>query len=369
MITSRFGRIAAIAGTGILALSACGSDNATNQDSGGSGSNGDTEVSGTLTGVGASSQQAAMTAWKDGFSSEHSAAQVRYSPDGSGAGREAFLAGGADFAGSDVALKEKEIEEAKKRCTDAGALNIPAYVSPIAISFNLPGIEHLNLDAETIAKIFQGKIKKWNDEAIASQNEGVDLPSTDITVVHRSDESGTTKNFTDYLHQAAPEVWTEDASGEWPSAYAAEAAKGTNGVVTTTSSTEGAITYADYSAVGDLGTVDVKSGDKYVEISQEAAANSLQTAERLGGNSEYDMKLKLDRTPDNGTYPVVLVSYHIVCAEYEDASKADLVKAFEGYVVSEEGQKAAAKAAGSAPLIGEIAEDARAAAASISAAK
>ena len=368
MITSRFGRLAVIAGVGALTLTACGSDDATGEGKN-PNSGGDSSLSGTLNGVGASSQQSAMTAWQDGFSSQNSSVQVQYSPDGSGAGREAFLAGGADFAGSDAALSDEEAEDAKKTCGDAGALNIPVYVSPIAVAFNLPGIEHVNMDGETIAKVFKGEITRWNDDAIASQNDGVDLPDTAITVVHRSDDSGTTKNFTQYLEAASNGAWEEEASGDWPSSLSAEAAKGTNGVVTTTSSTEGAITYADDSAVGDLGTVNVKSGDEYVEISADAAAQSLESAERVEGRGEHDMALKLNRTPDDGTYPVVLVSYHIVCAEYDDAARADLVKAFETYVVSEDGQKTASDAAGSAPLSGKVAEDARSAVESIGSGK
>ena len=119
-----------------------------------------------------------MDAWVAGFSGLlHSDAQVQYSPDGSGAGRTAFLAGAVDFAGSDAYLDDEELERSRKICGPDGAFDVPAYISPIAVAFNLPGITELNLDAETIAKIFQGEIKSWDDPAIAKHNPGVNLPN------------------------------------------------------------------------------------------------------------------------------------------------------------------------------------------------
>src|SRR6185312_4417151 len=193
---THIGRSAAVLSIAALALTACGSDNPTGD---GAGAAAGSSATGTLTGIGASSQKAAMDAWKAGFEAANSDAKVQYSPDGSGAGRKAFLAGGAQFAGSDAYLSDEEIESSKEICGPEGAFNVPAYVSPIAVAFNLPGVETLNLDAATIAKIFKLEITKWNDPAIAAMNEGVALPDTAITVVHRNDESGTTENFVDYL--------------------------------------------------------------------------------------------------------------------------------------------------------------------------
>lgn len=361
-----FVRFGALAAVGALALSACGSDNATGTatDSGA----GSSSVSGTLSGIGASSQQAAITAWQSGFSSVASGANVQYSPDGSGAGRKALLAGAADFAGSDAHLSADEYEESKEQCGPDGAIDIPVYISPIAIAFNVPGVDSLNLDGETIAKIFKGEISQWNDEAIASQNEGVELPDLDITVVHRSDDSGTTENFTEYLAAASNGAWDKEADGNWPADYSAEANKGTNGVVSTTTSTEGAITYADASAIGELSTVNVQAGDgSYVELSAETAAKTVETSERVGGMNEHDMSLELNRTPESSdAYPVVLVSYHLVCSTYDNQETVDLVKEFGKYVVSEEGQQDAADAASSAPLTDALREDALAAYESIS---
>jgi len=348
---SHLGRSAAVLAIGTLALTACGSDNATGNGSGSETSAAAGAVSGTLTGIGSSAQNAAMTAWQNGFQAANSGATVQYSPDGSGAGREAFTAGGADFAGSDAYLDDEEYEASKEVCGPEGAFHVPAYISPIAVAFNLPGVDTVNMDGETIAQVFTGELKTWNDPAIAEQNPEADLPDTPITVVHRNDESGTTENFQEYLAAAAPEVWTEEVSGNWPSQWAAENNKGTAGVVQSTNATEGAITYADASAVGDLGTVAVGVGEEYVPYSSEAAAKAVESSTPVEGRAEYDMAMDLERdTTESGAYPIVLVSYEIFCPQYDSQETADLAKAFGSYMVSEEGQQTAADAAGSAPM-------------------
>ncbi|MDN5811861.1 MAG: phosphate ABC transporter substrate-binding protein PstS [Arthrobacter sp.] len=361
MKLSRTTQIASVLSVAALALTACGSDNPTGstEGSGGSSQESSKAVTGTLTGIGASSQKAAMDAWKSGFESTGEGAKVQYSPDGSGAGRKAFLAGGAQFAGSDAYLSDEEFESSKDVCGPAGAFDIPAYVSPIAVAYNLEGVEGLKLDAKTIAAIFALEVTTWNDPAIADQNEGVDLPDTNITVVHRNDESGTTENFTQYLSATAGDTWTYEESGDWPSDLQSENAKGTAGVVSTTTSTPGAITYADASAVGELGTVAVKVGEDYTELSAEAAAKAVESAEPVTGRSDVDMALELKRdTTESGAYPISLVSYHIYCSSYPDQETVDLVKAWGNYVVGAEGQQAAADSAGSAPLSEPLMEQA-----------
>ncbi|MGP5732241.1 phosphate ABC transporter substrate-binding protein PstS [Arthrobacter rhombi] len=361
MKLSRTVQIASVLSVAALALTACGSDNPTGstESSGGSSEQSSKAVTGTLTGIGASSQKAAMDAWKSGFESTGEGAKVQYSPDGSGAGRKAFLAGGAQFAGSDAYLSDEEYESSQKICGPEGAFDIPAYVSPIAVAYNLEGVDQLKLDAKTIAAIFKLEVTSWNDPAIAEQNEGVDLPDTNITVVHRNDESGTTENFTQYLSAAAGDTWTYEESGDWPSDLQSENAKGTAGVVSTTTSTPGAITYADASAVGDLGTASVKVGEDYTELSAEAAAKAVESAEPVTGRSDVDMALELKRdTTESGAYPISLVSYHIYCSTYQDQETVDLVKAWGNYVVGTEGQQAAADSAGSAPLSEPLMEQA-----------
>ena len=134
-------------------------------------------VSGTLVGAGSSAQAAGMQGWQAGFQSLNSDATIEYDAIGSGGGRELFLSGGSDFAGSDAALKDEEFEASKERCVgDQGAINLPHYISPIAIPYNLPSVDAtLNLTPEVVAGIFANTITNWNDPAIAATNDGVEL--------------------------------------------------------------------------------------------------------------------------------------------------------------------------------------------------
>jgi phosphate transport system substrate-binding protein len=293
-----------------------------------------------------------MNAWRAGFQSLNPDVSINYDPVGSGGGRTGFGDGTYAFAGSDAALDEEELAAAEAQCGEGGVIQFPGYVSPIAIAFNLEGIESLNLKPDTIAGIFSGTITTWNDPAIAEDNADVELPDTPITVVHRSDESGTTENFQEYLFAAAPDVWTHEPDGVWP-IEGFESAQGTSGVISATQAGTGTITYADASQVGDLGTVAVGVGDEFVPYSAEAAAEVVAQSPRVEGTSEYVYTIELSRDIP-GTYPVVLVSYQLACQTYADENTAALVKGFMSYVVSEEGQEAASQAAGSAPLSSEI---------------
>ncbi len=198
----------------------------------------------------------------------------------------------------------------------------PGQRSPISVAFNLPGIKELNFDAATIAKIFSGAITSWQDPAIKALNPSVDLPDVPLTAVVRSDDSGTTENFTEYLHAAAPEHWTHDPSGSWPGGLASEQAQGNSGVVTTVSRTAGAVTYADDSLVdATLGKGTLKVGDSFVPVSGKAAAIAVGASQRVPGRHGNDIALELDRTTTKpGAYPLVLVSYFIVCSGYSDAA-------------------------------------------------
>ncbi|SEJ38809.1 phosphate ABC transporter substrate-binding protein PstS [Demequina mangrovi] len=315
-------------------------------------------LSGNLQGAGASSQESGMDAWRASFQELYPDVTVGYDPVGSGGGIEQFLSGAVPFAGSDGLLDAEEYATAVERCDgDGGAYHLPMYISPVAVIFNLEGVDSINLDAETIANIFDGKITTWDDEAIASQNEGVELPSSNITVVFRSDSSGTSDNFTDYLEQASNGAWPYEATKEFSTAASQSVgADGTSAVVDTVTSTPGAIGYADASRAGSLGTVALKVGEEYVPFSPEAAAN-IVAASPLSedANGENDLAYAIDRTTtDSSAYPLTLVSYHIVCSQYDDESERALVTAFEKFVASADGQAAAASAAGSAPLSDEL---------------
>lgn len=339
----------ALSVTAALALSfsmaACG---AGNEGDGGGGES--SEAAGSIKGAGASSMEKAQNEWMAKFTEEAPDASVEYSPDGSGTGREKFINGAVDFAGTDSAMEKEEFDKAKEKGCTGETIQFPVYVSPIAVAYNLKGVDDLNLSAPVIADIFSGKIKKWNDPAIAKENEGVDLPDTKITPVNRSDESGTTENFASYLSEAAPENWKHEPSDVWP-IKGGEAAKGTSGVVDTVGAGEGNIGYADASQIGKLSSAKIKAGDKFIEYSPDAAAKILDSAKRTDEQSKTDYAVELDRgNAGEGVYPVVLVSYALACSEYDDPEVASTVKAYLEYAVSEDGQKASEKAAGSAPL-------------------
>ncbi len=349
MTTYRRAAVSAVAIAGMLALAGCGAANEGSGSSGGT-ANGESNLSGTVSGAGASSQAAAVEAWKAGFEGNHSGVTVNYDPVGSGGGRTQFLAGGVQFAGSDAYLKADELTKAKTSCHGGEVVEFPGYISPIAVAYKVDGVDDLQLSADTIAGIFLGTIKTWNDPKIAADNPGKTLPSTNVTPVHRSDESGTTTNFTDYLNKAAPAVWTHKAEGTWPIS-GGEAAKGTTGVVQAVRGGNGTIGYADASQIGDLKHAKVKVGDEFVAYSPEAAAKIVEVSDRAADRPQYSYAVDLKRdTAEQGAYPIVLVSYELACTKYPDANTAALVKSWLTYVVSEDGQKVAANAAGSAPI-------------------
>jgi phosphate transport system substrate-binding protein len=272
MSRSKWLVVIALASILALGVAACGSSS---DESGSSSSSGN--LSGEIAGAGATSQEAAQEAWIANFENENSGVTISYDPVGSGGGREQFNAGGLAYAGSDAAISEEEgeMKAAIKRCGPGELIEVPAYVSPIAIIYNLPEVDSLQLSPETLAKIFNQEITSWNDKAIAADNPGVELPDTRITPVNRSDESGTTENFTEYMSEVVPSVWGYEVSGDWP-VKGGEAASGTSGVVEAVEAGEGAIGYADASQAGELGVAKVQVGKNYAEPTPEAAAAILE---------------------------------------------------------------------------------------------
>ncbi len=369
---------AVLAGLTALALAACGSDNNSTTTGGGAASTGagstsaattsaGTKITGSFSGAGSSAQQQAMQAWIAAFQQQNSGLTINYDPAGSGAGRQQFLAGGVAWAGSDAAMSTDELTQSQKVCGTNGAWDIPVYVSPIAVAFNLPGVTSLNLAPATIAKIFTGAITTWNDPAIAADNPGVTLPTTKIATVHRSDKSGTTHNFTDYLNKTAPDVWTHAANDGWP-LNGGDSAQGNSGVAGVVTSTQGSIAYLDDSAVPQqgVGVAKIKVGSEWNKPSAQGAAAVVSASPLAAGRPTNDVVVDINRTAaTSGDYPLLMVSYGIACSDYTDAAKGNFVKSFLGYIVSDAGQQAGAQAAGSAPMTGTLAQKAAAAVAAI----
>ena len=314
----------------------------------------DLGVSGTLNGSGASSMQNAQQAWRDNFAAEFGVT-VNYNPTGSGTGREQFIGGEVSFAGTDSILDEEELSAAAERC-GAEVLELPLYISPIAIAYNIPGVDDLNLSPANLAAIFGGEITNWNDEAIAADNEGVELPDLEIVPVNRAEDSGTTENFTQYIIEAAGEdAWPYEASDAWPISGTQSAEK-TSGVVDLTTQTEGAITYADASQIGDLPAANVEVDGEWLAYSPEAAAAIVDGSEPTADATDYILTVDLKRDGSIAdAYPVVMISYVVACTEYSDAQEAANVKGYLSYMASDEGQTKATEAGGgNAPISDDL---------------
>jgi len=321
---------------GTLALSACGSDNNVTATPG--ASNGTTNAAdcpkGTLSAEGSSAQKNAIEQAITDFQDACKTATLNYNPTGSGAGIKQFIGGQVDFAGSDSALKDVakagstsiEQADADKTC-GSPAWNLPMVTGPIAVGFNVKGVDKLVLTPAVTAKIFGGVITMWNDPAIAAINAGVTLPAEAIKVFFRSDESGTTENFTKYLHTAAAADWSADPAKKWSGK--GEGKEKSAGVANAVKSTEGGITYAEWSYAKDnkLGIAAIDNGAGPVELTGEAVAKAVSVATQSGSGN--NIKLKLDyATKEAGAYPILLVTYEIVCSKAKDPAKAKLVKAF-----------------------------------------
>nr|WP_228019025.1 phosphate ABC transporter substrate-binding protein PstS [Brachybacterium epidermidis] len=373
--------MAALGLTGGLALSACGGGDTGNGGDGGNaggngGSNGSdaggqeggagyAELTGSIAGSGASSMQNAQTAWTESFmglvQAEGGDVTVTYDATGSGTGREQFLNSEVKFAGTDSPLDEEELAASTEVCNGEQAFNLPVYISPIAVVYNLEGVDELNLTPEVIGGIFAGDITKWNDEKIVEHNPDANLPDKDIVPVHRSDDSGTTENFTEYLSENAPDAWTHGPVETWP-IDGGQSGDGTSGLISTVEGGDGTIGYADASQAGNLGIAKIQVGEEFVEYSAEAAAKAVDVSPRAEGREENDIVVELDRTTtEQGVYPIVLISYLALCGSYADAGEGEAVKAYASYIISEDGQQVGADNAGSAPLSDELSSEAQAA--------
>jgi phosphate transport system substrate-binding protein len=368
VLITRTGVLAGLV-AGTIALTACGSDNNKTDSksttlAGGNGSTGSCGST-SIKAEGSSAQANAMKQWIKDYQEKCAKATVDYSSTGSGAGVKQFTGGQVDFGGSDSALKadKGEVDAAAKQC-GSPALNLPMVVGPVGVAFKLNGVKDLTLTPSLTAKIFQGKITKWDDPAIKAANGSATLPSTDIKVFFRSDDSGTTENFEKYLAAAAPADYTVAPSKKW-SGSVGSGKKGNEGVQQGVQSEDGAIGYLELSFIenGGLDSAKIDNGGGPVELSADTASKALSAAKVVGTNG--DLSLKLDyATKAAGVYPIVLVTYELVCSKYADAAKGSSVKAFLNYTASD-GQKSL-QDIGYAPLPSDLLTQVQAAVTKIS---
>jgi phosphate transport system substrate-binding protein len=366
---TRMSSLLALVAVGALTLSACGSDDNTTTTSSAAaeatsaassaGAGADSEASsaapasgdttfegagfacaeGDLRSSGSTAQGKVMEQWIADFNALCNANLNAYGGGGSGKGIADFLANQVDFAGSDSALKEDQAATAEStRCAGNPALNLPMVTGPIALAYNISGVDSLVLTPEVLSGIFNGTISSWDDPAIAALNSGVTLPGLAIQAVHRAEDSGTTENFTKYLSAAPGGV----------------AAQGSDGVSKQIASTDGSIGYVEWGfAIDDgLNVAEIDNGAGAVELTAESAGLAVAAAEIVGTGD--DLALSIDyATQEAGVYPVVLVTYEIVCSG-GNGDLGALLKSFLGYTATD-GQ-ASLEDLGAAPLPAEIQE-------------
>ncbi|MFI5676392.1 phosphate ABC transporter substrate-binding protein PstS [Streptomyces cellulosae] len=336
--------LGALAVSGALALTACGSDDTSN---GGDSSASATaaagnikcdDAKGQLLADGSSAQKNAIDAWVKQFT-QACGVQINYKGSGSGAGITAFTQGQVAFAGSDSALKPEEVTASKSVCSGGQGIDLPMVGGPIAVGFNVPGVDKLVLDGPTIAKIFNGKISKWNDEAIKKQNPDAKLPDLKIQAFHRSEDSGTTDNFTKYLIASAKSDWPYSGGKAWQ-AKGGQSASGSSGVAQQVKQTSGAIGYMELSYAKDgITPLSIDTGASApVDATVDNATKAIGAAKVVGTGK--DLSLKLDyATKAEGAYPITLVTYEIVCDKGNKADTLPATKAFLRFIASEDGQK------------------------------
>ncbi|MFD9634321.1 phosphate ABC transporter substrate-binding protein PstS [Streptomyces violascens] len=351
-----------IAVSSALALTACGSDNNGGGTTGGTGGTASGSASnvkcdgakGQLLASGSSAQKNAMDLWVKNYMAACKDAQINYKSSSSGEGIVAFTQGTVAFAGSDSPLKPEQVADSKKVCTGGQGINLPMVGGPIAIGFHVEGVDSLVLDASSLAKIFSGKITKWNDEAIAKLNPGAKLPDLAIQAFHRSEDSGTTENLTKYLSATAKADWTYAPAKKW-AAPGGQAASGSAGVAAQVKQTNGAIGYFElsYASSQSIKTVDINTGASAPVKASSANASTAIAAAKIAGTGK-DLALKLDyATKADNAYPIVLVTYEVACDKGNKAATLPAVKSFLSYAASADGQKLLTDAS-YAPIPSEI---------------
>ena len=349
----------ALALSGAFVLTACGSDN--NTGGGGAASTGNIKCDGKgqLLASGSSAQKNAMDLWTKNYGAKCKDVKLNYKATGSGAGIQEWLQGKTAFAGSDSALKPEEVASSKKICKGGQGINLPMVGGPIAIGFNVPGVDKLTLDAETLGKIFNSDIKSWDDPAIKKLNPGVKLPSLKIQAFHRSDESGTTDNFTKYLKAAAPKAWPHEPGKAWEG-KGGQSADGSSGVSSQVKQVSGAISYFElsYATANSIKTVDLDTGaSQPVKATVENSSKAIAEAKPKGTGKDQALDLAYD-TKAAGAYPITLVTYEIACDKGNKAGTLKAAKSFLNYAASKDGQSAL-KELGYAPLPDAIASKVR----------
>lgn len=313
-----------------LVLTGCGSD--TNIGGTSLTSTGPVNCGGKndLTAEGSTAQQNAIALFNKEWAQLCPGKNLAYNPTGSGAGREQFIAGHVDFAGSDSPLNPEQIDPVAKRCNGSQAWHLPMVFGPIAVAYHLDGVNALIVNADVLAKIFSGGITTWSDPAIVALNHGAALPDTKISPIYRSDSSGTTDNFQKYLTAAAPQSWTRGTGTEFQGGVG-EGAQKSSGVIQAVQSTRGAVGYVEkgFADQGGVPYAQIDDGNGTAALTNDAAGNAIDDATFAGTGNDLKLDLKsLYSTKRAGAYPLVLATYEIVCSKGYDSATTAAVKSF-----------------------------------------
>jgi phosphate transport system substrate-binding protein len=302
--------------------------------SGGESKNDFSALAATLNGAGATFPQPFYEAAIDGFKDAAPKVTVNYAGGGSATGKQKLADGVTDFGGTDSL-----VSDADKAKFKGPFLYFPSVAAPITVSYNLPSVKDLKLSPVTLAKIFQGDIKTWDDAAIKADNPGTTLPSTAILVAHRAEGSGTTSNFTKFLKAAAPNDWKLEASDTvtWPADT--QGGQGNAGVAQIVKGKEGAIGYVDFSDAKATGLTfaAIKNKDgQYVLPSLDGASAALAGAS-VKDDATYDPL----NAPGATAYPITAGTYLIMYQAQPDKAKGEALKGFITYILTD-GQALAA---------------------------
>ncbi|MDZ8056262.1 MAG: phosphate ABC transporter substrate-binding protein PstS [Aulosira sp. ZfuVER01] len=289
----------------------------------------------SLTGAGASFPAPLYTSWFTDLNKKYPSLQVNYQSVGSGAGVEQFIKGTVDFGASDVAMKDEEIQKVPQ---DKGVLLLPVTAGSIVLAYNLPDVPELKLPRTVYTDILLGKIKSWDDPLIAKANPGAKLPKQPITVVYRSDGSGTTGVFTKHLSAISPEWKTKVGDGKsvkWPVGVGA---KGNEGVTAQVQQTQGAIGYIEYGYAKQnnlkFAALENKAG-KFIVSSDQSASKTLEAV-----TLPENLRAFISDPEGADSYPIVSYTWILAYKKYADAAKGKAMEALIEYALTE-GQKIA----------------------------
>lgn len=340
-------KTACVAVIAAVTLAGCGTDDNTSGSSAtsqGPASAVDCGGDKALKASGSSAQANAMTRFVTAYEAACPGRTLNYTSSGSGAGVSEFIGGITDFGGSDSPLNDEkgEVEKAAQRCGGSEAWSLPTVFGPIAVTYNLAGIDGLALDGPVLAKIFSGAVTKWNAPEIVSLNPGVSLPGDEINVLFRSDESGTTDNFQKYLAAASNGSW-DKGIGKTFAGGVGEGAKGNEGTSAAIKNTPGSITYNEWSYAKSqalsVARIITSAGPDPVVLSVDTVGKSIDAVKVKGAGNDLVLDTNSFYLPtQRGAYPIVLATYEIVCSKYPDSEVPQALKAFLT-VATSQGQK------------------------------